>query len=86
MSIYPLKEKFESFNFNVIEIDGHNYSQIQAVYTTFINNHKAGCGKPTVIIAHTIMGKGVSFMEDDYRWHGIAPKPDEAEKALLELV
>jgi transketolase len=86
MSIYPLREKFESFNFNVIEIDGHNYGQIQDAYSAFINNHVSGTSKPTVIISHTIMGKGVSFMEDDYRWHGVPPKPEEAEKALLELI
>lgn len=85
MSIYPIDKKFESFNFDVINLDGHNLTSIIDAFDKFIDNHNKGIGKPTVIIAKTFMGKGVSFMNDDYRWHGIPPKPDEAIRALEEL-
>lgn len=86
MSVYPIEDKFEAFNFNVTTIDGHDYSQICDALDKFEENRKNSVGKPTVIVAKTKMGKGVSFMEDKYQWHGIPPKPDEAEKALDELV
>jgi transketolase len=85
MSIYPLKDKFESFNFETVEIDGHNYDEIIAAFDKFEENHKKGTNKAFCIIAKTKMGKGVSFMEDKYQWHGVPPKPEEAEKALEEL-
>lgn len=85
LSIYPIKEKFEAFNFNVVEIDGHNYEEIIAAFDKFIFEHKNSSGKPFCIIAKTIMGKGVSFAEDKYQWHGVPPKPEEAEIALEEL-
>ena len=85
MSIYPLKEKFEAFNFETVEIDGHDYNEIIAALDKFEKLHKAGNNKPFCIIAKTKMGKGVSFMEDKYQWHGVPPKTDEAEKALKEL-
>jgi transketolase len=85
MSIYPLKEKFESFNFETIEIDGHDYNQIIAAFDKFEENHKNKKNKAFCIIAKTKMGKGVSFMEDKYQWHGVPPKPEEAELALKEL-
>ena len=81
MSLEPLKEKFESFKWHVIEIDGHNIEQ----FIDATNEAKAIYEKPTVIIAHTIPGKGVSFMENDYTWHGKPPTTDEAVKALNEL-
>ncbi len=83
MSVYPLKEKFEAFNCNVIEIDGHDYSQIISAFDKFKEN--VGSGRPAVIIANTFMGKGVSFMHDKYQWHGNPPKEDQAIEALAEL-
>jgi len=84
MSVYPLKEKFESFNFNVIEIDGHNYEEITSAFDKFESNIK-NTTRPTCIIAKTYMGKGVSFMHDKFEWHGKPPKDSEAEIALNEL-
>ncbi|HVZ38326.1 MAG TPA: transketolase [Candidatus Kapabacteria bacterium] len=81
MNIYPLKEKFESFNFHVIMVNGHNHAELLAAFDEF----KTVTGKPTCIIAKTFMGHGVSFMEDRYEWHGKPPSPDQAEEALKEL-
>ncbi len=81
MPLESLKEKYEAFGWNVIEIDGHNFEQIVDAVT----EAKAIYEAPTVIIAHTIPGKGVSFMEGDYLWHGKPPKKDEAEIALNEI-
>ena len=75
-----LKRKIESFNWNVIEIDGHNTTQIISAYIQAKN-----ANKPTAIIANTIKGKGVSFMENNPSWHGKAPNDDEIELALKEL-
>lgn len=81
MPLDPLKEKYQSFNWNVIEIQGNNIkSFIEAVDTA-----KTVLDKPTIIIARTVPGKGVSFMENDYHWHGKPPNKEEAEKALAEL-
>ena len=81
MPLEPLCDKYRSFNWHVLEIDGHNFEDIVAAF----RHAKAVFEKPTVIIAHTIPGKGVDFMENDYRWHGRIPKNDEAKKALQEL-
>jgi transketolase len=86
MNIYPLEEKFASFNFEVVTVDGHNYEEIQAAYDKFEENRKNKVGKPFVIIAKTFMGKGVSFMHDQYSWHGNPPNEEQAIKALEELV
>lgn len=86
MNIYPLREKFLAFNFDVIEINGHNIEEIIAAFDKFEDNHKNKIGKPTMIILKTFMGEGVSFMHDDYHWHGVPPTPEQAEKALAELV
>ena len=59
MSIYPLPQKLEAFNFEIIEIDGHDFGQIIGAYKQFIKNHESGLGKPTAIIAKTFMGEGV---------------------------
>jgi transketolase len=76
-----LREKYQSFGWQVIEIDGHNIEEfISAVYEA-----KAMYEKPTAIIAHTIPGKGVSFMEKRYAWHGKPPTKEEARVALKEL-
>ncbi len=85
MSVYPLKEKFVAFKFDVIEIDGHDYQQIEIAYNHFISNNINKIGKPTCIIAKTFMGNGISFMQDKYQWHGNPPKPDQALAALKEL-
>lgn len=81
MPLERLKEKYEAFNWHVVEVDGHNIEQI----IDAVNYAKAIYERPTVIILHTIPGKGVDFMEGDYLWHGKIPKPDEARLALKEL-
>ncbi|MEK7170997.1 MAG: transketolase [Patescibacteria group bacterium] len=81
MPLEPLADKYRSFNLHVLEIDGHNFDDIIAAF----RHAKAVFEKPTVIIAHTIPGKGVDFMENDYHWHGKVPKSDEAKLALKEL-
>ncbi|MBI2411302.1 MAG: transketolase [Candidatus Kerfeldbacteria bacterium] len=81
MPLDSLRAKYSAFNWNVREIDGHNFSQIIEA----INWAKDSVGKPTVIIATTVPGRGVSFMEHQYSWHGKAPKPEELAAALKEL-
>lgn len=81
MSIYPLDKKFKSFGFEVINIDGHDIEQIIRA----LEKAKTVKGKPTVIIAKTIKGKGVSFMENVADWHGKAPKEEEYKLAMEEL-
>lgn len=81
MPLEDLHAKWESFGWHVIEIDGND---IEAVIKA-CEFAKAIENKPIMIIAHTVPGKGVDFMEYDFHWHGIAPKPDEAKKALREL-
>ncbi len=81
MPLENLKAKYEAFNWHVIEINGHN---IQAIIDA-IDQAKAIFEKPTMIIAHTIPGKGVDFMENKFEWHGKTPNPEEAKKALHEL-
>lgn len=80
MPLEPLAEKFASFNLNVIEADGHDFDQI---ITAFDSAKKSD--KPSVIIFNTIMGKGVSFMENSYKWHGVAPDVEQYKKAVLEV-
>lgn len=77
----PLREKFESFGFHVIEIDGHNIEACVAA----AHEAKSVFQTPTVIIAHTIPGKGVDFMEGKFEWHGKPPNEKEAKEALKEL-
>ncbi|MFH1239855.1 MAG: transketolase [Candidatus Diapherotrites archaeon] len=81
MNIDPLGEKYKAFNWHVIEIDGHNIEEILKAYSEAENTK----GKPTVIIAHTVKGKGVSFMENVAGWHGKAPNKEEFETAMKEL-
>ncbi|MEK7630324.1 MAG: transketolase [Patescibacteria group bacterium] len=81
MPLEPLKDKYESFNWHVLEIDGHNMVELVSA----ISEAQAIYEKPTVIIAHTIPGRGVSFMERDYTWHGKPPNKEEAARALAEL-
>lgn len=80
-SIYPLDEKFRSFGFEVININGHDMKQI----INALNKAKEIKGRPTAIIAKTIKGKGVSFMENVADWHGKAPKEEEYKLAMEEL-
>ena len=81
MSLENLKGKYEAFNWHVLEVDGHN---IQKIIDACMEA-KAIYEKPTLIIAHTIAGKGVDFMEGDYKWHGTPPNKEQAAKALEEL-
>jgi len=81
MPIEPLKEKYEAFGWHVLEIDGHNIEQI----VDACNEAKAVFEKPTLIIAHTIPGRGVPEIEFDYQWHGKPPAHEEAEKFLDQL-
>jgi transketolase len=81
MPLEPLSEKWQAWNWHVIEIDGHNMEEIVDAFDAA----KSIFGKPTVIIAHTIPGKGVSEFERDYRWHGKPPNKEEANLALKEL-
>jgi transketolase len=81
MPFEPVREKYESFGWHVLEIDGHSFEEIIAA----VAEAKAVHEMPTCIIAHTIPGKGVDFMENDYLWHSKPFKPGEAEKALAEL-
>lgn len=81
MNISSIPAKYKAFNWNVIEIDGHDMQQCVDVF----DRAKAHKGQPSVIVAHTIKGKGVSFMEDEAGWHGKAPDDDEYEQAMKEL-
>ncbi len=81
MPLESLRLKYESFNWNVLEIDGNNIRG----FVDAINAAGAMRERPTCIIAHTIPGKGVDFMENDFTWHGKPPNDTEAKKALLEL-
>ena len=81
MPLEPLADKWRAFNWNVIETVGHDMRSLNEA----IEQAQATYEKPTVIIAHTVPGKGVSFMERDYKWHGKAPNKDEAAKAIAEL-
>ncbi len=81
MPLEPLRQKYEAFNWQVLDIDGHNIQE----FVDAIAEAQAIFEKPTVIIAHTIPGKGVSFMERDYLWHSKPFKAGEAEQALKEL-
>ena len=81
MPLDPLADKWRSFNWHTIEVDGHSISELQAAFA----EAAATKGKPTAIIAHTIKGKGVSFMENMPKYHGTAPTADELTKALAEL-
>lgn len=81
MSINPIEDKFKTFGWNVITIDGHDFDQIFAA----LDMAKDTVDKPTMIIAKTIKGKGVSFMENQASWHGSAPTEEQLEQALSEL-
>ena len=77
----PLDKKFAAFNWNVIPVDGHDFQALEDAFAA-----AAACkGKPTVLLARTVKGRGVSFMEGDYGWHGKAPNDEQFEKARAEL-
>ncbi len=80
-SPYPIDKKFEAFNFHVINVDGNDFDSLRAAF----EEAKATKGMPTAIVAKTIKGKGVSFMEDNAGWHGKAPNDDEYATAMEEL-
>ena len=81
MNPTPHDKKLEAFGFHVISIDGHDFGQIEAAF----NEAKTVKGKPTAIIATTVKGKGVSFMENQVGWHGSAPNDEQYEKAVAEI-
>ncbi|MBN1693339.1 MAG: transketolase [Dehalococcoidales bacterium] len=81
MNLDPLNKKFESLGWHVIEIDGHDLKQVLDA----LERARTVKGRPTVIIAHTVKGKGVSFMENNVDFHGKAPNPEQLEQALKEL-
>ncbi len=80
-SPYPIPEKFAAFGWNVIEIDAHSFDDIESA----LNSAKICKGKPTAIIAKSVKGKGVSFMENQVNWHGAAPNAEQYEIAMAEL-
>jgi len=82
MNVQPLADKYAAFGWNVVELDGHDMAQILAAFHTAASTH----GKPTVLLAQTVKGKGVSFMENEASWHGVAPNREQFEKAIPELL
>lgn len=80
-SPYPIDKKFEAFNFHVINIDGHNFDEIAAAF----KEARETKGQPTAIVAKTVKGKGVSFMENQVSWHGSAPNDEQYAAAMEEL-
>lgn len=81
MALSPLAEKWRAFGWRAMEVDGHDMAALLAA----LNQPADADGRPTAIVAHTVKGKGVSFMEDDNNWHYRIPKPDEVKKAATEL-
>jgi transketolase len=81
MAVEPLAEKWRAFGWHTIELDGHDLAQVDAAFS----EAAATRGKPTCLVAHTTKGKGVSFMENNPKWHGVAPNADELAAALKEL-
>ena len=81
MPLEPLRAKYEAFNWHVIEIDGNNIRQVVEACNQAYGVYE----RPVLIIAHTVPGKGVDFMEQDYKWHGIPPNKEQAKLALKEL-
>jgi len=81
MPLEPLADKYRAFNWNVLECDGHDIEQ----FVQTVQRAHESAGKPSVIIAHTVPGQGVSFMEGDYTWHGKPPNRQQADEALREL-
>jgi transketolase len=82
MNINPITDKYKAFGFNVISVDGHNLDEIDKAFSSF---RKTTSGAPTAIIAKTVKGKGVSFMENSVGWHGKTPSKEMSEKAFAEI-
>jgi transketolase len=82
LDLEPVVEKVKSFGWPVLDVNGHDIAQVDKA----LDQAEANKGAPTFIVAHTVKGKGVSFMENDPEWHGKAPKPAEAVKAIREIV
>lgn len=83
MNIDPVPAKLEAFGFNAVEIDGHDFAQMEQAFAGF--RAAAGTGRPTAILMHTVKGKGVSFMENAVDWHGKGPNDKEYAQAMDEL-
>ena len=81
MNPTPIDKKFEAFSWHVITIDAHDFNQIEAA----VEEAKTVKGKPTLILAKSVKGKGVSFMENQADWHGAAPNQEQYEQAISEL-
>lgn len=81
MDVSPLADKWRAFGWHTLEIDGHDIAALQKAYA----EAAATKGRPTAIVAHTVKGKGVSFMENNPKYHGVAPTQQELEKALVEI-
>ena len=77
----PIDKKFEAFNFHVINVDAHDFDALKAAF----DEAKSTKGKPTAIIAHSLKGKGVSFMEGQASWHGTAPNDEQYAVAMADL-
>ena len=82
LDLEPVLDKWKAFGWPVIEIDGHDFAQIAKA----LDQAEAIKGRPTFIVAHTVKGKSVSFMENNPEWHGKAPKPQEAIRAIREIL
>ena len=80
-SPYPIDKKFEAFNFHVIKADAHDFDSLRAAF----KEARQTKGMPTVIICASVKGKGISFMENQVGWHGVAPNDEQKEAALNEL-
>lgn len=81
MNPEPIADKFKAFRWNTIPIDAHDFAQIESAVT----QASANIGSPTLILAHSVKGKGVSFMENQASWHGTAPKKEQRDQAIAEL-
>ncbi|MGK5082697.1 transketolase [Bdellovibrionota bacterium FG-1] len=86
MPLEPIADKWRTFNWEVIKIDGHNMDEITQAYAQARKLRDGGSKKPVFILAKTIKGKGVSFMENKIEWHGVAPKAEEAARAKAEIL
>jgi transketolase len=85
MPMAPIVDKWKAFRWNVMEINGHDMSEILSALEKARKAHEEGSKQPVFILAHTVKGKGVSFMENKIEWHGVAPKPDELARAKTEI-
>jgi transketolase len=81
--LVTFREKFEAFGWTTLEMDGNRMDEVLA--TLAEAKSLTGKGKPIAILMHTVMGKGIDFMENDHNWHGIAPNDDQLGKALAQL-